>query len=97
MQIRTESPNHAPVSSPTATVEQFQQDTVAQADQWAEQLQDNPDKLADIEQQIDTHYRQGAGQLVASLLGQVTDSSHMKQHVQTVRDCPQRTDSLNSR
>ena len=86
MQIRTESPNHAPVSSPTVTIEQFQQDTVAQADQWAEQLQNNPDKLADIEQQIDTHYRQGAGQLVASLLGQVTNSPQMEQHVQTVRE-----------
>ena len=31
MQIRTESPNHAPVSSPTVTIELFQQDTVAQA------------------------------------------------------------------
>ena len=86
MQIRTESPNHAPVSSPTVTIERFQQDTVAQADQWAEQLQNNPDQLADIEQQIDTHYRQGAGQLVASLLGQVTDSPQMEQHVQTVRE-----------
>ena len=85
MQIRTESPDHATVSSPSATVQQFHQNTVSQAEQWTEQLRSNPDELANIEQQIDVYYRQGAGQLVASLLGQVGSSPEMDEHVQTAR------------
>ena len=86
MQIRTESKDNALVSSPATTIEQFQRDTVAQANQWAEQLGDNPDDFADIEQRIDTHYRQAAGQLVASLLAQVTCGSQMDEHVENARN-----------
>ncbi len=57
MQIRTESPDHATVSSPSATVQQFHQNTVSQAEQWTEQLRSNPDELANIEQEIDVYYR----------------------------------------
>ena len=85
MQIRTESKNNPVVSSPAIAIQQFQQDTIGQSDQWAQQLEDNPDDFADIEQRIDSHYRQAAGQLVASLLAQVTSGSRMDEHVENVR------------
>ena len=84
MQIRIESQNQQTVDAPEATIEMFQQDTITQAKLWAQRLQDNPDLLADIEQLIDTHYRQGAGQLVASLLVLVSSSSQMDEHVKNV-------------
>jgi hypothetical protein len=86
MQIRTESKDNPQVSSPATTIQQFQQDTVVQSNQWAQQLEDNPDDFADIEQRIDTHYRQAAGELVASLLAQVTSGSQMDEHVDIVRN-----------
>jgi hypothetical protein len=86
MQIRTESKNNSVVSSPAIVIQQFQHDMIEQSDQWAQQLEDNPDDFADIEQRIDTHYRQAAGQLVASLLAQVTSGSRMDEHVENVRD-----------
>ena len=48
-------------------------------------LGDDPDRFADIEQQIDQHYRQGAGQLVASLLAEVTSDPQMDEHVEKIR------------
>ena len=86
MQIRTESKNNPVVSSPAIVIQQFQQDMIGQSGQWAQQLEDNPDDFADIEQRIDTHYRQAAGQLVASLLAQVTSGSQMDEHVENVRN-----------
>jgi hypothetical protein len=86
MQIRIESQNQQPVDTPAATIEEFQQDTTAQANRWAQKLEDDPDELADIEQLIDTHYRQGAGQLIASLLVLVTSGSQMEKHVKNVRE-----------
>jgi hypothetical protein len=86
MQIRIESRNRQPVDAPVATIEKFQQNTIAQANLWAQKLQDNPDQLADVEQLIDTHYRQGAGQLVAGLLVLVTSGSQMDEHVKNVRE-----------
>ena len=84
MQIRTESQDNPRVSSPAITIQQFQQNTVVQLDQWARQLEENPDDFADVEQRIDIHYRQAAGQLVASLLAQVTSGSRMDEHVRNV-------------
>jgi hypothetical protein len=85
MEVRTASKNGAPVASSTDTVKVFQAETQACKDQWAEQLQDNPDSFADIEQQIDQHYRQGAGQLVASLLVEVTNNPQMDEHIERIR------------
>jgi hypothetical protein len=85
MEIRMESPNNALVSSPATTVQQFQQDTTARSNQWVQQLQNNPDDFVTIEEQIDIHYRHGAGQLVASLLAQATSGAQMDEHVETVR------------
>ncbi len=85
MQVRTESKDNPLVSSPAIAIQQFQKDTIAQSDHWAQQLRDDPDDFADVEQRIDAHYRHAAGQLVASLLAQVTDDSQMDEHVENVR------------
>ncbi len=77
MQIRMEDRNQPLVPSPTIAIERFQQDTIARSSEWAKELQDNPDDFSNIEQEVDTHYRQGAGQLVASVLAEVTDGSKM--------------------
>ena len=85
MEVRTDSKNGAPVASSADTVKVFQVQTQARKDQWAEQLQDNPDSFSDIEQQIDQHYRQGAGQLVASLLVEVTNNPQMDEQAERIR------------
>lgn len=85
MQVRTDAKNGPSVASPGDTVEGFQVKTQDRIDQWAEQLQDNPDCFADIEQQIDQHYRLGGGELIASLLAKVTENPQMDEHVQQVR------------
>lgn len=85
MQVRTDSKDGAPVASPADTIQAFQVQTQNCRDQWAQQLQDNPDRFADIERQIDQHYRQGAGQLVASLLVEVTSDPQMDDHVEQIR------------
>jgi hypothetical protein len=85
MQVRTDSKHGAPVACPSETIEAFQTQTQSCIEDWIEQLQDNPDRFADMEQQIDQHYRQGGGQLVASLLAQVTEDPQMDKHVEQVR------------
>ena len=85
MEVRTDSKNGVPVVSPAGTVLSFQVQTQACEGQWIQQLRDDPDRFADIEQQIDQHYRRGGGQLLASLLTEVTESAQMDQHVQQVR------------
>jgi hypothetical protein len=85
MQIRTESQSHPLVSSPAVTIDRFGQDTLACTDDWAQRLQDNPDAFAEVEQEIDAHYRQGGGQLVASLLAEISQGPQMDEHVQQVR------------
>lgn len=40
---------------------------VACIEQRVQQLQDDPNRLSEIEQQIDQHYRRGGGQFVASI------------------------------
>jgi hypothetical protein len=85
MEVRTDSKDGALVTSPSDTIKAFQVQTQACKEQWIQQLRDNPDCLAAIEQQIDQHYRQGGGQLVASFLIQVTENPQMEENVQQVR------------
>lgn len=85
MEVRTDSKDGALVTSPSDTIKAFQVQTQACKEQWIQQLRDNPDCLAAIEQQIDQHYRQGGGQLVASFLIQVTENPQMEEKVQQVR------------
>ena len=85
MEVRKDSKNGVLVASPSGTIEAFQAQTQNCVGQWIQQLQDDPDRFADIEQQIDQHYRQGGGQLVASFLIQVTENPQMEENVQQVR------------
>lgn len=85
MEVRKDSKNGVLVTSPSDTIEAFQAQTQSCVEQWLQQIQDDPDRFADIEQQIDQHYRQGGGQLVASLLLQVTENPRMDENVQQVR------------
>ena len=85
MQVRTDSKDGTPVASPSNTVQAFQTQTQGCLEPWIQQLQKDPDCLAEIEQQIDQHYRLGGGELVASLLAQVTEDPQMNEHVQQVR------------
>ena len=85
MQVRTDSKNGATVASPSETVETFQSQTQSRIEQWTDRLQDDLDRFVDIEQEIDQHYRQGGGQLVASLLAKVTENPEMDEHIQKVR------------
>jgi hypothetical protein len=85
MQVRTDSKNGAAVASPSDTIEAFGGQTQSCIEQWIQQLQNDPDGFVDMEQQIDQHYRQGGGQLVASLLAKVTEDPQMDDHVQQVR------------
>ena len=57
MEVRKDSQNGTPVASPTDTIGAFQVQTQDCIDNWAQQLGDDPDRFADIEQQIDQHYR----------------------------------------
>lgn len=85
MEVRTDSEQGACVASPAETIRSFQVETQARKDSWTQQLREAPDRFADIEQQIDQHYRQGAGQLVASLLAEVTSDPRIHEHVQGIR------------
>ncbi len=85
MEVRTDSINGTPVASSVDTVKAFQVETQACKAQWTQRLQDNPDDFADIEQQIDQHYRQGAGKLVASLLAEITNNPRMDEQVERIR------------
>ena len=85
MEVRKDSQNGTPVASPTDTIGAFQVQTQDCIDNWDQQLGDDPERFADIEQQMDQHYRQGAGQLVASLLAEVTSDPQMDEHVEKIR------------
>jgi hypothetical protein len=85
MEIRTESKDGVPVASPWETIGHFVQQTRACQREWAERLANEPDAFCEIEQQIDQHYRVGAGHLIAALLGRVASQPAMVEHLEEVR------------
>lgn len=85
MEVRMDSKEGVRVTSSADTIKAFQLGTQTRKDEWVQQLQEEPSRFADIEQQIDRHYRQGAGQLVASLLAEVTSDSQMEEHTEQIR------------
>jgi hypothetical protein len=85
MEVRLESKEGPRVVSPSASIDHFAKQTGFRQTQWAQRLADNPDAFADIEQEIDQHYRQGAGHLVAALLGNVTTQPAMAKQVEHIR------------
>ena len=85
MEIRTESHEGPAVGSPSVTIHQFEQQTRVRQWEWLERLSDEPDAFSEVEHEIDQHYRQGAGNLAAALLGQATSRSSMAEHVERIR------------
>jgi len=85
MEVRLESSEGPHVASPLSTVDHFAKHTRFRQTQWAQRLADDPDAFADIEQEIDQHYRQGAGHLVAALLGKVTSQPAMREQARRIQ------------
>ena len=85
MEVRTDSKDGTLVATPSEILETFQGQTQGCIEQWIQQLRDAPDRFADLEQQIDQHYRQGGGQLVASLLAKATKDPQMYERIEQVR------------
>jgi hypothetical protein len=67
-------------------VERFKHDTQTRLNAWKQRLQNDPDALSEIEQEIDQHFRRGGGLLVASVLAEVTATPEMDESVQQIRD-----------
>ncbi len=85
MEVRLESAEGPQVMSPSVSIDHFAKQTRLRQTQWARRLADDPDAFAEIEQEIDQHYRQGAGRLVAALLGKVTSQPAMAHQAQRIR------------
>ena len=85
MIVRLDSPQGPTVLSPSKAIEYFAKQTQGRQTQWAKRLSDDPDALAEIEREIDEHHRQGAGQLMAALLGKVTLQPVMAEKVEETR------------
>ena len=85
MEVRLESSTGPQIVSPSQSIDHFAKQTRFRQMQWAQRLADDPDAFAEIEQEIDQHYRQGAGHLVAALLGKVTEQPAMAGHVEEIR------------
>ena len=85
MEVRLESTEGPQVASPSETIDHFAQQTHLRQMQWAEHLTDTPDAFAEIEQEIDQHFRQGAGQLTAALLAEATVQPTMNKQFDQIR------------
>ena len=85
MEIRMESTDGALVGSPSESIRHFERQTRIRQREWGERLANEPDAFSEIEQEIDQHYRLGAGHLVAALLGRVTSQPTMVEHVEQIR------------
>jgi hypothetical protein len=86
MEVRTHSKDGTPVASPRETLEAFQVQTQDIMERWIQQLSDAPDCFTDVEQQIDQHYRRGGGQLIASILAEVTQKPQMEERIEQARE-----------
>ena len=85
MEVRLESPEGAQVMSPSASIGHFAEQTRLRQTQWARRLADDPDAFAEIEQEIDQHYWQGAGHWVAAVLGKVTPQPALAEKTERIR------------
>ena len=85
MEVRLESSKGPQVASPSETLDHFAKQTRLRQTQWARRLAEAPDAFTEIEQEIDQHYRQGAGHLVAALLGKVTAQPAMAEQSERIR------------
>ena len=85
MEVRLESNEGPQVASPSKAMNHFAKQTRLRQTQWAQRLADDPDAFADVEQEIDQHYRQGAGHLAAALLGKITSQATMAEQAERIR------------
>jgi hypothetical protein len=85
MIVRLGSSRGPRVLSPSESIDHFAKQTRGRQTQWAERLSHSLDAFADIEHEIDEHYRQGAGQLMAALLGKVMLQPVMAEKVEETR------------
>jgi hypothetical protein len=86
MEVRLQAKTGPQVVSPTQAIDHFAKQTRVRQSQWLQRLADDPDAFAEIEQEIDHYYRQGAGHLAAALLGKVTTQPAMVEKVDQIRD-----------
>ena len=85
MEVRLESSTGPQVVSPSQSIDDFAKQTRLRQSQWAQRLAEHPDAFGEIEQEIDQHYRRGAGYLAAALLGKVTAQPAMAEHTQRIQ------------
>src|SRR3989304_7172821 len=85
MEIRMGSGEGPMVQSPSRCIQDFAQQTMIRQREWAEQLLKAPDDFAHIEQEIDQHFRNGAGHFVAAVLAQVSSQPDMAEHTERIR------------
>ena len=85
MIVRLGSSRGPRVLSPSEGIDHFAKQTRGRQTQWAERLSHSLDAFADIEHEIDEHYRQGAGQLMAAVLGKVTSQPAVAEKVEPMR------------
>ena len=85
MEIRLESAQGSQMGSPSQTINQFAAQTEVRQGEWAQRLAHNPDAFAEVEEEVDQHFRQGAGQVTAALLAAVTAQPAMQVQVEQVR------------
>lgn len=85
MIVRLDSPQGPQVLSPSETITQFAKQTQTCQTRWAKRLSDNPDVFAEIEREVDEHYRQGAGQLMAAVLGKLTTQPAVAAKAEAIR------------
>ena len=86
MEVRTDGKDGSVVAASKTVMDQFREETERRQEQWERQLGKDPDCFADIEQEIDGHFRWGGGLLVASLLAEVTQAPGFETHVQGARN-----------
>ena len=85
MEVRLGSSEGPQVASPSKSIDHFAEQTRLRQGLWARRLADDPDAFAEVEQEIDEHYRHGAGYLVAALLGKVTSQPAMAHQAEQIR------------
>ena len=73
------------MGSPTEVMEMFVADTQLRQSEWSDRVRDDPDTLRDVEREIAGHYAGGASQLVAAVLGTVTQTDIFQESARKAR------------
>lgn len=86
MQIRKESKEGPQVGPCLEVMSVFMQSTLQRQAEWCNRLRDCPDVFAEMEQEVDHHFRQGAGHMVAAMLGELADDPQMQAQSCRIRE-----------